>query len=318
MDKGRGFGKVILFNEHFVVHGIPAIVSGIGDFTAAEVSTPDKDGEDCPIKAGSGLVIEDNRPATPDYKKEKEKDQKESIERMLNAVNLDPKMDLFIRLSGPLYAASGVGASAASCAAIARALGNHFGQSLTDERVNKIAFEGEKGYHATPSGIDNSAATYGGLLWFEKTEGQPKLEPIKLTEPVEIVMGNTGIVADTKAAVKGVEDRKKAQPDKYEGLFTQARKLAPIAREALESQNLKIAGELMIENHRLLQEIEVSHQKLDYLVELAIMEGALGAKLTGGGHGGYMLALTPGKELQDKVAGAIEADGYTVLKTTIG
>jgi mevalonate kinase len=82
MHTGRGYGKVILFNEHFVVHRVPAIVSGIGDYTEAEVSTPAGDGPDCPIKAGDGLVIDDQRNATPKYKSDKENDQRDSIKYM--------------------------------------------------------------------------------------------------------------------------------------------------------------------------------------------------------------------------------------------
>jgi mevalonate kinase len=188
---------------------------------------------------------------------------------------------------------------------------------LSDERVNELAFEGEKGYHGTPSGIDNSAATYGGLLWFERTDGTPRIQPFSLKEPVEIVMGNTGIVANTKAAVQGVKDRMQEYPDKYRDIFDQAGKLAAIAREALEAYHLKSVGDLMIENHRLLREIEVSHEKLEHLIEIATGEGAFGTKLTGGGLGGYMVALTPGEKLQKKVSEAIEAEGYTTVMTTI-
>jgi mevalonate kinase len=89
-------------------------------------------------------------------------------------------------------------------------------------------------------------------------------------------------------------------------------------RKALQEYNLKRVGELMNENHRLLQEVEVSSRELDYLVSLAITEGAYGAKLTGGGGGGCMFALTPGKELQEKVAKTFEKRQFEVLRTKIG
>jgi mevalonate kinase len=318
MHSGRGFGKVILFNEHFVVHYEPAVVSGIGDYTDAEVSTPKKNGEDCPIKAGDGIVFTDERSATSGYKDKKTPDRDKSIRYILKEMGLDVNMDLHIRLSGNLYAASGVGASAASCAAMARALGDHFDMELTDERVNEIAFEGEKGYHGTPSGIDNSAATYGGLLWFEKREeGGPKIEQIQIKEPIEIVMGNTGIVANTKAAVDGVAERKEQFVKKYNKIFADARELAQKGRAALEAHDLKKVGKHMNKNHELLQAIEVSHELLEKLIDIARGEGAYGAKLTGGGLGGYMVALTPGKKLQDKVAEAIESEGYTTVRTTV-
>ena len=137
-------------------------------------------------------------------------------------------------------------------------------------------------------------------------------------EPVEIVIGNTGIVADTKAMVAGVGERKKKYPEKYNALFKQAEDLAFTARKALEEFDLRKVGKLMNENHRLLQEIEVSCKELDYLVKLAREQGAFGAKLTGGGGGGCMVALTPGKDLQEAVATAIEQQGFKVLRTKIG
>ena len=126
------------------------------------------------------------------------------------------------------------------------------------------------------------------------------------------------MVANTKAMVEGVAERKRNHPEKYDALFEQAGTLALIGRKALLEFDLKKMGELMNDNHRLLQEIEVSHEKLDLIVDVARKRGAYGAKLTGGGGGGCMVALTPGKELQEKVAGGIEKEGYEVLRTRIG
>jgi len=134
----------------------------------------------------------------------------------------------------------------------------------------------------------------------------------------EIVMGNTGLVADTSSAVAGVRERKERYPDKYDKLFKEAEDLSYKAKNAIESADLKLIGNLMNENHRLLQNNEVSCKELDLLVDLAIKEGALGAKLTGGGLGGNMVALTPGKELQERVARAIEKRGFSALRTSVG
>jgi mevalonate kinase len=223
-------------------------------------------------------------------------------------------------LGGNLPRFSGLGASAASSVAIARAMAKELGKKLPDERINEIAYEAEKAYAGTPSGIDNTAATYGGLLWFKKnmSGGPNTIEKLRILKPVEIVIGSTGIVANTKAMVEGVAERKKRNPEKYNRLFKQAEDLAFKGRKALEEFDLKKVGALMNENHRLLQEIEVSCEELDYLVDLARKQGAFGAKLTGGGGGGCMTALTPTRELQEAVATAIEKEGYEVLRTKIG
>ena len=118
--------------------------------------------------------------------------------------------------------------------------------------------------------------------------------------------------------VEGVAERKLKNPQKYNPIFKRAEELAYEGRAALEFYNLKKIGGLMNENHRLLQEIEVSSKELDLLVELARKQGAIGAKLTGGGGGGCMFALTPGKELQDKVASEFKTAGYEFLATKIG
>src|SRR5208337_2812261 len=141
MGQGVGFGKVILFNEHFVVYGLPAIASAIGSKTIAHVER----------QSGSGIKLQDDRPETPGYKAEKFAQQKESLDRMLMLMQIDTNRNHFkIKLAGDLIAASGVGASAASCAAIARAFSDELGLLFTDERINEIAYEGEKGYHGTP------------------------------------------------------------------------------------------------------------------------------------------------------------------------
>ncbi len=310
MGKGSGFGKTILFNEHFVVHGVPGIVSAIDSAADAEVK-----------KAAKGINVTDERSGAKGYAEKKKLQQLESIERMLKAMDMDPKkvaMDIW--LGGNLPGFSGLGASAASSVAIARAIAEEFDLDLSNERINDIAYEAEKAYAGNPSGIDNTAATFGGLIWFRKnlSGGSNTIEQLSIRKPVEIIIGNTGIVANTKAMVAGVAERKKQNPEKYDANFMQAENLAHKGKKALEEFDLRKVGRLMNENHRLLQEIEVSCKELDFLVNLARKQGAFGAKLTGGGGGGCMVALTPGKDLQEAVAGAMEQQGFKVLRTKIG
>jgi mevalonate kinase len=309
MGKGSGYGKVILFGEHFVVHGIPGIVSAIDSTTDAEVK-----------KAVKGINVRDERKTAKGYSEEKRLQQLESIQNMFKAMGVDPKIALDIWVGGTLPGFSGLGASAASSVAIARAIAQELGMKVAEEKINQVAYEGEKAYAGNPSGIDNTAATYGGLMWFRKNMagGPDKVELLSIEAPVEIVIGSTGKVANTKAMVEGVDERKRKNPQKYNTIFKRAEELAYEGRAALEFYNLKKVGELMNENHRLLQEIEVSSKELDQLVDIARNQGAFGAKLTGGGGGGCMVALTPGKKLQDKVASAFKTAGYEFLATKIG
>ncbi len=309
MGKGSGYGKVIIFGEHFVVHGVPGIVCATEARTDAEVK-----------KLAQGLIINDERSGAKGYAESKKLQQIESIQRMLKAMGLPEDTAMSIWIGGTLPGFSGLGASAASSVAIARAISEEFNLKLDDKRINEVAYEAEKAYAGTPSGIDNTAATYGGLMWFKKNlKGGPDLvEPLQIKEPVEIVIGSTGKTADTKAMVEGVAQRKKANPAKYDPLFKRAEEIAIEGKTALEAGNFQKVGELMNENHAILQGIEVSSMELDLLVGIARKEDALGAKLTGGGGGGCMTALTPGKELQEKVAHAIEKAGFQVLRTKVG
>jgi len=306
--EGIGFGKAIVFNEHFVVYGVPAIVSAIGKYTIARVETINQ----------SGWKLNDNRKATPNYKEDKLDQQKDSINKMINKLGLDlSKEGVEITLEGNLYCASGIGASAASCVAITRALSQHFELNLNNDEINDVAYEGEKGYHGTPSGIDNTASTYGGLIWFEKGENNV-MDKMTIQNPIEIVIGNSGKVANTSAAVAGVRERKEQNKEKYDAIFDRAENIAYLAKDAFQDEDYKELGKLMNENHKLLQQIEVSSRELDFMVKLARDQGAYGAKLTGGGLGGNMIALTPGRDLQEEVATALEKEGFQTLKTLIG
>jgi mevalonate kinase len=310
MGKGSGFGKVILFGEHFVVYGIPGIVSAIDSTANAEVK-----------KKNKTIEVRDERKGSKGYAEEKKFQQLESINRMLKKMKLDPETTgLNILLGGSLPGFSGLGASAASSVAIARAIAEEFNISFSDQEINDIAYEAEKAYAGNPSGIDNTAATFGGLLWFKKNlfGGSNKIEKLSLRKPVEIIIGSTGIVANTKAMVKGVAERKEKNLQKYDSLFKKAEKLAITARKAIQRFDLQKVGDLMDVNHTLLQEIGVSCKELDHLVNTAKQQGAYGAKLTGGGGGGCMTALTPGEDLQEEVAKAIEKKGFQVLRTKIG
>ena len=307
---GYGSGKVILFGEHFVVYGLPGIAGGIDKKTLAEAEGGGK----------PGLHVVDNRPAGPGYKESKAQHFKESLEYIKKAI---PEVDwdkrgVKITLAGDLIAASGVGASAASCAAIARAISEFFQLNLDDERINKIAYEGERGYHGSPSGLDNTCATYGMLIKFQRRPEGNHIERLELDDSAEIVMANTGIPANTKALVAGVKERRAKEPEKYKRIFEDYMEMFEEGLTALKAGAWQEVGVLMDRNQELLREIGVSHPKLEGLIKTAKEAGAYGAKLTGGGGGGYMVALTPGKELQEKVAKALGEKVDIIVKATIG
>lgn len=311
MGTGNGFGKTILFGEHFVVYGYPAIASALGSSTKANIEVLD----------GSGLEIIDDRPATPGYKDKKFDEAQQAIQNVLNYCQIDTtKQKLKIHFAGDLYAASGVGASAAQVASLARALNEQFHLNMNDEKINEAAYEGEKAYHGTPSGIDNTAATYGGLIWFKKSleGGKNTIDLIKSGKQMYLVIGNTGKTASTKEVVDDVRILKDKHPKRFEKIFNDFNDIVNKAKDALLTGDAEEVGRLMNLNHILLQEITVSCDEANILVGLARSKGALGAKMTGTGRGGLMIALAPDKETQDLIANAIEEKGFDAWKTMIG
>lgn len=311
MGKGSGFGKTILFGEHFVVYGLPAMASAIGDYTEAIVESED----------GTGYELSDNRPEVPGYKEKKFEEQKISINNVLKFMDIEKRnRKLKIKLGGNLTCASGVGASAASCVALARAINDEFGLNWDDNKINNAAYEGEKGYHGTPSGIDNTASTFGGLVYFIRNlEGGPNtMETIKLKKPIEMVIASSGMTANTTVVVGDVRKMKEEDPEWFADIVRQYESLIVEGRKALEEMDLETVGKLMNKNHSLLQEITVSNDTLDKMVKIAREAGALGAKVTGTGRGGNINVLTPGKDLQDKVYDALTKAGYAAWKTMIG
>jgi mevalonate kinase len=309
MAKGTGFGKTILIGDQFVLEEVPAIVSAISYETETTVERT----------SGQGWALVDNRNEVPGYKEKKKEQQARSIDRVLEVMNIDVKKNpIKITVGGTLLAGSGVGASAASCVSLARALNEEFKLGLPIEEINRVAWQGEFPYHGVASGVDNTASTYGGLLLFQLIKGKQHFEKIKTPQTFEIVLANSGITANTALLDEVTEAQRKADPQLLASRFKTITAQANDMKKALEAGDLPTVGKIMSTNHKLLGEMQFSHEILDYLCKLALEKGALGAKVTGGGRGGYMVALTPGKKLQETVASAFDKEGYKVIRASIG
>ena len=307
MGKGIGYGKTIMFGEMFAVFGVPVIAAALSMKAEAEVVQTES----------GGWQIRDDRREAKGYKEEKRAMQIDSLERIFKHLGFRPG-HLRIVLSGDLPAMSGIGATGASSVAIVRALSEEFDLHLTQDGVNAGAYQAEIAYHGpTTSGIDNMVSTYGGVICL--TRGNPSvIRKIRLKEPVEVVIGDTGIIANTKAMLAGIAERKNSAPAHYDRLLKSAQQIADEAMARLEALDLNSLGRLMDRNQSLLEEANVSCPELNLLIKLCRNAGALGAKLTGAGGGGCMLALTPGRELQERVASVIEANGFQALRSRIG
>jgi len=309
MGKGSAFGKTILIGDQFVLDEVPAIVSAIPFETVAEVERID----------GEGWILEDNRIEVPGYKEKKKEQQVISINRILEVMDIDvKKTPIKITYGGTLLAGSGVGASAASCVSLARALNEEFNLGYSIEEINHVGWEGEFAYHGIPSGVDNTASTYGGLLLYQIKDGKKRFERVTAKKPLHLVLGSSGITANTAALDDYVDKERERDPRLFATRLKTITAQAYELREAIEAGDLEKVGAIMTENHKILIAMDLSHEKLIYLCNMALEMGALGAKLTGGGRGGYMNALTPGKDVQEAIASAMEEQGYKVIRTTIG
>ncbi len=319
MGSGKGYGKTILFGEHFVLYenpvkygwGLPAIASALGSYTTADVKVVD----------GKGWAVDDQRPATLGYKKKKFDEAQQSIKNVIEYLIIDVESKkLEITFAGDLIAASGVGASAAQCTSLARALNASFNLNLDDEKINEAAYEGEKAYHGTPSGIDNTASTYGGLIWFAKnlSGGKNIMDLLHTPMKMPLIIANSGITASTAEVVADVRNLKEENPDKFKKIFTEYESIAEKAKKALLEGNIATIGKLMNQNHKLLQQIMVSGEINNKLVEIMLKNGACGAKMTGTGRGGLVIALAENEKIQKKISSAIEKEGYDTWITMIG
>lgn len=310
MGRGKGFGKTILIGDQFVLWEIPAILAAIPFETECTVTRR---------TSGTGWTLDDRRIEVPGYKKEKEKDCKVSFDRMVQVLGLDlEKTPIHIEVGGDLLAGSGVGASAGICVSFARACNQEFKLGMDILDINRVAWEGEFGYHGLPSGVDNTVSTFGGVIKYRIKDGVKQFERVTLAKPIEIVLGNSGVTANT-ASLKGfLEAQEKADPALFKGRLDRIRSQVEELGKALSAGDLRTTGRIMTENHKILVDMNISHPKLVELCDLANSLGAYGSKVTGGGRGGYMVALTPGKELQEKVASAFEAKGIATIRATIG
>lgn len=279
-------GKLILFGEHAVVYDRPAIAI---PFTGVHVKAALFA---MPIAPSGQVRIE-----APTIHLDTTLDALEpddpiaiTIDSVMAKFNLDHLPAVHIRVTSTIPIAAGMGSSAATSVALARALSNFLGHPLPEVEINTIAFKVEQRLHGTPSGVDNSVITYGKPVYFVRN--QP-LEFLHVGQPFDLVVADSGIASATGPMVAGVRERRQVNPVRYDALFDQIARVVTAARDCMEHCTPSDLGPLMLENHAYLKEIGVSIPELDTLVKAAINAGALGAKLTGGGGGGNIIALAP-------------------------
>jgi len=306
VEMGVGYGKIILLGEHSVVYGRHAIAVPLPLTMRAVVEDCDK---------GMELLI----PRWGiEYQLAKPPEQRRSFEKAAGAI-ID-RLDLGdrgmrIEVFPDVPRGMGMGGSAALAVAIVRALDIHYSLKLSNEEVNELAFVSEKIAHGQPSGIDNTIATYGQPLVFRK--GIPPLvEPLNIPEPLSLVVGMTKTEGLTAKTVRRVREARERKPKLYEKIFDDIDALVLQAVSAVQDQDIATLGELMNVCQGLLNALQVSTPEIERLIGIARRAGALGAKLTGGGGGGAVIALCDGNA--DEVQMAMERQGFHAMTIMAG
>ena len=300
-------GKIILFGEHAVVYGRPALAAPVTQ-VHADVEVTDSPRAGIWIHAPNIALDAELNSLPSDHP------IASVLHNFFFAFGVSPFPSLDISITSTIPVASGLGSGAAVTVALIRALSSAVHRPLSDEEVNAFTYEIEKLHHGTPSGIDNTVITYARPVYFIK--GQP-IETFTVGQPFTIVIGDTGISAPTKESVGDVRKLWEADQVKWEKVFDQVGEIAKQARENIERGKMKELGNLMDANHALLQELTVSSPELDRLVESARRRGASGAKMSGGGRGGNMIALVETENAPAVAEALLSAGAKRTIVTTI-
>lgn len=260
MASGSAQGKLIVCGEHAVVYGHPALAIGIDRLTTVTVERTHGPTE---IVSEQGVT--------------------ERLKRAVWATVGDDSFVVTIRSQIPV--GRGLGSSAALSVALVRAHAACMGQVLDDETTHARSLAVETVFHGTPSGIDNAVAAHGGLVRFRRTPDGPRWTQLAVPD-LRVVVLDSGLEGDTGSLVAGVRSRNPANS----GILEAIGALTDPVQSALE--DVGALGPLLSQNHALLRQLGVSHDRLDALVAFALDNGATGAKLAGAGGGGVVIAVS--------------------------
>jgi mevalonate kinase len=279
-------GKIILFGEHAVVYGRPAIAAPITQ-VRAEATVEDSLETGIKLKApnlGVERWLADSKKKDPFAR---------AVSVVLETAGIDHPLNLIVTVQSSIPIASGLGSGAAMAAAVIRALAKHLDlqELATDRKVSELCFKVEKLLHGTPSGIDNTVVAFEKPVYFIRREPVNQIDTFTVARPLHLLVADTGEPSRTKNVVGDVRNQWQKDPTIFEKLFDNCGRVAREARFAIEEGDPIRVGQLMVENQAYLRQMTVSSLSLERLIKVAVSAGALGAKLSGAGRGGNMIAL---------------------------
>lgn len=302
------FGKVILFGEHAVVYGVEAIAGGIAAAVRARIVPADNPRISVSIPAwGLHFNKGDDAPEGVLF---------EPLLDYLLAELAIPAGGFSLELAPEIPHASGLGASAAVAVSTIRALSAWRELNLDPSTVNQLAFGCEKIAHGSPSGLDNTLATFGGMQRYRRTSSGATFAPLNYATPIPLIVALSGKKGFTAATVKRVTEARARQPALYDDIFGEIAAISAKAIAALEVGDLETIAQLMNLNQAQLQRLGVSCAEIEDVIALARRAGAPGAKLTGSGDGGAVI-IAPGDH-QSAIIATLRTAGYDCFTITLG
>ncbi len=314
MSRHRALGKVILNGEHAVVYGVPAIAVGIDTGAWAESSPA---AESTLYVRGWDITVHETMPATEEDRANEAplgrafRNILEETRSRQRAQGGTVTANVSVVAEADLPPGGGLGCSAAIGVAVARALEP---RASADEIASRV-MAWERVFHGNPSGIDAAVSASGGCVYFRR--GKP-MERVSLKSPLILAIGNTGIASSTKTMVEVVARQVEQKRDTTERAFEGIRVLVENARHAITAGDLAALGKLLDLNQMLLAGLFVSSEDIERMCGSAREHGALGAKLTGAGGGGSVVALAPTTDTASRIVSAWRNDGFSGFVTTVG
>jgi hydroxymethylglutaryl-CoA reductase len=315
IDAHFGFapGKVILFGEHAVVHGHPAIAAALD--RGIRVAVTERDVDDGPVLRSNNAALPTR--CRPDPGGEGPERLREALAVLREALGPRARR-LHFSVDGAIPAGAGLGSSAALAVALLRGAHALFGVELDDDELVERAFALERVFHGNPSGIDHTTIVRGGVVSYERAQGAVvgHATSLSLPRPLHLAVGVAGPHAGTASAVGALRDRARRHPDHYGRIYEEIGALARSARKHLENGRYGAVGELMDLNQGLLNALGASTPAIESLCAIARERGAAGAKLSGAGGGGAVIALVDDGDA-DAVVRAFAAAGYAAFTATL-
>ncbi|TXT65200.1 MAG: putative Mevalonate kinase [Promethearchaeota archaeon] len=297
-------GKSILFGEHAVVYGYPAIAMAVS-ITSSAIIRELKDPNLIIDLKDNDLIIEVS-------------DLKELISNIPSKYSqygrcleiFQKRFDLQIEnieiiLQSELFPGAGLGSSASLSVALVSALNSYYETGLEKNGINEIAYELEKIIHGTPSGIDNTITTFGNAIYYQKSE----FNFIDLTREIPLLITYSNIEHNTKEAIDRIRNLKEKNPQKVQKILKNIGKITEEAKKELQRGNYQEIGELMNLNQKYLAELKVSNKAISQIVDISTQNGAYGSKLTGAGLGGCVISIGE-KDMLKNIADILKDQGF--------